>query len=138
MTEKKSDILRSCCSQLCNVLATANTTMISFTLKLYEKRIIDMATKSEILERKGLEVANMLMDLVMMKINLRPERLELVLQIMEELEDLQDIVEKIRTEKKDHIAIVETQSSMYYKVMFLLGLHLYSKLPIHVQPIRVG
>ena len=112
MAEKKSDVLRSCCSQLCNVLATAHTTMISFTLKLYEKRIIDKTTKIEILERKGLEVANILMDLVMMKIDLRPERLELVLQIMRELEDLQDVVEMIQTEKKDYIAIEETQSSM--------------------------
>ena len=112
MAEKKSDVLRSCCSQLCNVLATAHTTMISFTLKLYEKRIIDKTTKIEILERKGLEVANTLMDLVMMKIDFRPERLELVLQIMRELEDLQDVVEMIQTEKKDYIAIEETQSSM--------------------------
>ena len=97
--EKRSDILRNHYGQMCNVLASANATLISLAGKLYEKCIIDMHTKNEVLRRKGLEGANALVDLVMMKIDLRPERLDLVLQIMEELEDLQDILEMIRKKK---------------------------------------
>ena len=94
--EKRSDILRNHYGQMCNVLASTNATLISLAGKLYEKCIIDMYTKNEVLRRKGLEGANALVDLVMMKIDLRPERLDLVLQIMKELEDLQDILEMIR------------------------------------------
>ena len=94
--EKESDVLRNHYGQICNVLASANATLISLAGKLYEKCIIDMYTKNEVLRRKGLEGANALVDLVMMKIDLRPERLDLVLQIMKELEDLQDILEMIR------------------------------------------
>ena len=98
MASKKSDVLRSHYSLLCTVLASANQILRTLAGKLYEKCIIDVHTKNEILERKGLEGANLLVDLVMMKIDLRPERLEIVLQIMEEVEDLQDILEMIRKE----------------------------------------
>ena len=91
--------------------------MITLAGKLYAKRIIDMSTKSEILATRGLESANLLMDLVMIKIDQRPERLEAVLLIMEELEDLQDILKQIRKEQyKDH-EIKETPLSMYFQVL---------------------
>ena len=102
--ENKSDILRHNFDELGNVLATSNTTMITLAGKLFAKCIIDMPTKSEILATKGLEGANLLLDLVMIKIDQRPERLEAFLLIMEELECLQDILKKIRKEQceKDH------------------------------------
>ena len=68
---------------------------MSFARRLFEKYIIDMQTKNAVLHTKGLEGANILVDRVMMKIDLRPKCLEIVLKIMEELEDLQDILEKI-------------------------------------------
>ena len=102
--ENKSDILRYHFDELCKVLATSNTTMTTLAGKLYAKGIIDMPTKNEILATKGLEGANLLLDLVMIKIDQRPERLEAVLLIMEELECLQDILTKIWKKKceKDH------------------------------------
>ena len=102
--ENKSDILRNHFDELCKILATSNTTMITLAGKLYTKRIIDMPTKSEILATKGLEGANLLLDLVMIKIDQRPECLEAFLLIMEELECLHDILKKIQKEQceKDH------------------------------------
>ena len=54
-----------------------------------------MQTKNAVLRTKRLEGANILVDRVMMKIDLRPKRLEIVFKIMVELEYLQDILEKI-------------------------------------------
>ena len=112
--ENKSDIIRHHFDQLCKILNTSSTTMITLAGKLYAKRIIDMSTKSEILATRGLESANLLMDLVMIKIDQRPERLEAVLLIMEELEDLQDILKQIR---KEQYEIKETPLSMYFQVL---------------------
>ena len=92
---KNGDLLRSHYGQLCTVLASAEETQMTFAGRLFEKYIIDMQTKNAVLRTKGLEGANILVDRVMMKMDLRPERLEIVLKIMEELEDLQDTLAKL-------------------------------------------
>ena len=93
---KNTDLLRNHYGQLCTVLASAKETQISFAVRLFEKHIIDMQTKNAVLHTKGLKGANMLVDRVMMKIDLHPKRLDIVLNIMEELEDLRDILEKMK------------------------------------------
>ena len=107
---KPSDTLRHHRSQLCNILATAEQTMLSFAIKLYEKHVISMKTKIDVCKRKGLDGPNTLFDLLETKVDQNSKHLYTILETMKELEDLQDVLESMQRENDDKK--LETQSSM--------------------------
>ena len=64
-------------------------------MNLFSKEIIDAKTKNYLLQKVVLG-ADELLDHVEKKVAAKPERMDLVLQIMDIEESLQDIVEEIR------------------------------------------
>ena len=107
---KHSDTLRHHRSQLCNILVTAEQTMLSFAIKLYEKHVISMETKIDVCKRKGLDGPDTLLNQLETKVDQNPKHLYTILEIMEELEDLQDVLESMQRENDDKK--LEAQSSM--------------------------
>ena len=65
-------------------------------MKLFSEEIIGAGTKNDVLRKVGQQGADALLDHMETKIEAKPERLELVLQIMESEESLRDIVGDIR------------------------------------------
>ena len=88
-------ILRHHHHKLCEILDSSEPTFRSLTLNLFSKEIIDANTKNYLLEKVGLG-ADKLLDHVEKKVEAKPERMDVVLQIMDKEESLQDIVEEIR------------------------------------------
>ena len=88
-------ILRRYHHKLCEILDSSEPTFRSLTTNLFSKEIIDANTKNYLLEKVGLG-ADKLLDHVEKKVAAKPERMDLVLQIMDKEESLQDIVEEMR------------------------------------------
>ena len=81
--------------KLSKILDSSEPTYRSLTLNLFSEKIIDGKTKKHLLQKVGLGAENLL-DHVEKKVATKPERMDLVLRIMDKEECLQDIVEEIR------------------------------------------
>ena len=88
-------ILRRYHHKLCEILDSSEPTFRSLTTNLFSEEIIDAKTKHYLLQKVVLG-ADELLDHVEKKVAAKPERMDVVLQIMDEEESLQDIVEEIR------------------------------------------
>ena len=64
-------------------------------MNLFSKEFIDAKTKTYLLQKVG-SGADELLDHVEKKVEGKPERMDLVLQIMDKEECLQDIIEEMR------------------------------------------
>ena len=88
-------ILRHHHHKLCEILDSSEPTFRSLSLNLFSKEFIDAKTKNYLLQKVG-SGADELLDHVEKKVAAKPERMDLVLRIMDKEECLQDIIEEIR------------------------------------------
>ena len=95
--DKPSEVLRRRHSKVCEVLNISDTTFRSLVGRLFSDGLIDANTKASILRKLGHEGADKLMDILEMKVDAKPERLEVVLGIMSQEEPLRDVVMSMRT-----------------------------------------
>ena len=93
--KQTSEILRRYHHKLCEILDSSEPTFRSLSLNLFSKEFIDAKTKNHLLQKVELG-ADKLLDHVEKKVEAKPERMDLVLQIMDKEESLQDIVEEMR------------------------------------------
>lgn len=84
--------------ELCTILDTSPTTLISFTGKLYSEKLVDVATKNEVLRTKGYQGANTLLDHLALKLEYdnSSRRYKVILELMLQEEVLQDLGEKMK------------------------------------------
>ena len=95
---KPSDVVRQHHHQLCKALDVSDNTLQYFTGHLFQEEIIDAPTKIEVLRKNGFHGADILLNLVRLKVDLKPKYLETVLMAMRPLTALQDIAEKMEQE----------------------------------------
>ena len=93
--EKPSIVLRRKHSRICEVLGVSDNTFRALAGRLFSNNVIDMTTKTAVLRKLGHEGADSLMDTLEMKVDSRPERLDIILRIMIEFESLRDIFDDI-------------------------------------------
>lgn len=98
---KPSDVLRRRHSKVCEVLDVSETTFRSLVGKLFSAGTIDMTTKATVLRKLGHEGADKLMDILEMKVEARPDRLQSILEIMVQEESLRDIFVDVVKETED-------------------------------------
>ena len=100
---KPSDVVRQHHHQLCKALDVSDNTLQYFTGHLFQEEIIDAPTKIEVLRKKGFHGADVLLNVVRLKVDLKPIYLETVLMAMKPLTALQDIAENMELElQKGH------------------------------------
>ena len=75
-----------------------DNTLQYFTGHLFQEEIIDAPTKIEVLCKKGFYGADVLLNVVRLKVDLKPIYLETVLMAMKPLTALQDIAENMELE----------------------------------------
>lgn len=100
---RPSDILQSFSGQVCERLSVADESLLLFSGKLFEKNIIDKATKNNVRRTKGYEGADILIDHVMEKLEDNPLLFEDVIKLMKEVDLLLPIALEI--EKKTESGI---------------------------------
>ena len=99
-----SNVLRSNHAELCRLLNCSEPTLLSITVELYAKKIIDTNIQIDVLKKGGLAGANILLTHVQMKIEQSPEYLDIVQKAMENEQFLHEIVKKMKKETmKEHI-----------------------------------
>ena len=93
------DVFRSNHAELCKLLNTSEPTLLSLTIELYSKSIIDTKIKIDVLKEGGLAGADILLTHVQMKIEQSPaEHLDTVQEAMENEQFLDEIVKKMKKE----------------------------------------
>ena len=100
---RAKDILVSHRSEISKVLTVSETTLLSLTVKLYEKQIVDDLTKAEIISQTGVRAANTLLDLIELRVKYKPQLLHTVFDAMKENMALKDIVEQMENWKSEDI-----------------------------------
>ena len=99
-----SKVLRSNHAELCRLLNVSDPTLLSLTVELYAKEIIDVNIQIDVLKKGGFAGANVLLTHVQMKIEQSPEYLDIVQKAMENEQFLHEIIEKMKREsRKEHI-----------------------------------
>ena len=107
------EFLKSYHGDICGVLSRSEVTLITFTVMLYGKGIIDVHTKNAVIMIKGSEGADILIDRVEMKVEQTPRLLKRVLRMMKKLEDLETISRKIGSEiSRSHPLLSSDMSSV--------------------------
>ena len=92
------DVLRLNHAELCKLLNTSKPTLLSLTIELYSKRIIDTKVKTDVLDKGGFAGADILLAHVQTKIEQSPEHLDTVQKAMENEQFLDEIVKKMKKE----------------------------------------
>lgn len=95
MSAKQNEVLRKRHSRVCEALDASDITLRTVVGKFYSIDMIDSTTKAAILRKMGHEGADMLMDLLEMKVDSRPERLQPIIEIMVQEEPLRDVFQDI-------------------------------------------
>ena len=99
-----SNVLRSNHAELCKLLNVSETTLLSLTVELYAKAVIDVNLKMEVLKKGGYAGADILLTHVQMKIEQSPEYLDIVQKVMENEQFLHEIIKNMKRESgKEHI-----------------------------------
>ena len=99
-----SNVLRSNHAELCKLLNVSETTLLSLTVELYAKAVIDVNIKMEVLKKGGYAGADILLTHVQMKIEQSPKYLDIVQKVMENEQFLHEIIENMKREsRKEHI-----------------------------------
>lgn len=88
-------VLKQRHSKVCEALDASDATLRAVVTRFYSLGLIDATTKSAILRRLGHEGADMLMDLLEMKVDSKPERLQLILETMVQDQSLRDVFEDV-------------------------------------------
>ena len=97
-------MLRSNHAELCRLLNVSEPTLLSLTVELYAKGIIDLKMQIDVLKKGGFAGANILLSHVQMKIEQCPEHLDIVQKAMDNEQFLDEIVTKMKQETmKKHI-----------------------------------
>ena len=91
-----SSALRSNHAELCRLLNVSESTLLSLTVELYAKEIIDLNVKIDVLKNGGFAGADILLTHVQMKIEQKPEQLDIVQKAMEREHFLHEIVKKMK------------------------------------------
>ena len=91
-------VLRLHHAELCRLLNTSESTLLSLTVELYAKEIIDVNIQIDVLKKGGFAGANILLTHVQMKIEQSPEHLDTVQKAMENEQFLDEIVKKMKKE----------------------------------------
>ena len=91
-----SSVLRSNHAELCRLLHVSESTLLSLTVELYAKGIIDLNVKIDVLKNGGFAGADMLLTHVQIKIEQNPEHLDIVQKAMEREHFLHEIVKKMK------------------------------------------
>ena len=90
-----SDPLRRKHSQVCHVLDISETTFRSVVAGLFSVGMIDIGTKSDVLRKLGHEGAGKLMDMLALKVDAKPERLSVIVEVMIQEEALRDVLKDL-------------------------------------------
>ena len=99
-----SSVLRSNHAELCRLLNVSEPTLLSLTVELYAKEIIDLNVKIDVLNKGGFSGADILLTHVQMKIDQSPEHLHIVQKAMENEQFLAEIIKKMKKESaKEYI-----------------------------------
>ena len=99
-----SNVLRSNHAELCKLLNVSDPTLLSLTVELYAKAVIDVNIKMEVLKKGGYAGADILLTHVQMKIEQSTEYLDIVQKVMENEQFLHEITENMKRESgKEHI-----------------------------------
>ena len=106
-----SDPLRRKHSQVCHVLDVSETTFRSVVAGLFSVGMIDISTKSAVLRKMGHEGADKLMDMLEMKVDAKPERLSIIVEVMMQEEALRDVLKDLVGGKIPSTKPRETNSS---------------------------
>ena len=93
-----SKVLRLHHAELCRLLNVSDPTLISLTVELYAKEIIDVNIQIDVLKKGGFAGANILLTHVQMKIEQSPEHLATVQKAMEKEQFLDGIVKEMKKE----------------------------------------
>ena len=93
-----SNVLRSNHAELCRLLNISDPTLLSLTVELYAKKIIDENIQIDVLKKGGFAGANILLTHVQTKIKQNPEHLDTVQKAMENEQLLDEIVKKMKKE----------------------------------------
>ena len=88
--------MRSHHGELCKVLTVSKPTLSSLTLELFSKKIIELDVKAIILEKGGVDGADLLLTEVLIKTEHNPEQLNVVQKALEEQSTLDDITKKMK------------------------------------------
>ena len=108
---KHSDPLRRKHSKVCQVLDISETTFRSVVAGLFSVGMIDISTKSAVLRKLGHEGADKLMDMLEMKVDAKPERLSVIVDVMMQEEALRDVLGDLAGGKIPSTKPRETNSS---------------------------
>ena len=108
---KHSDPLRRKHSQVCHVLDVSETTFRSVVAGLFSVDMIDISTKSAVLRKMGHEGADKLMDMLALKVDAKPERLSIIVEVMMQEEALRDVLKDLAGGKIPSTNSRETNSS---------------------------
>ena len=108
---KHSDPLRRKHSKVCQVLDISETTFRSVVAGLFSVGMIDISTKSAVLRKLGHEGADKLMDMLEMKVDAKPERLSVIVDVMMQEEALRDVLGDLAGGKIPSANSRETNSS---------------------------
>ena len=92
------NVFRSNHAELCKLLNTSKPTLLSLTIELYSKSIIDTKIKMDVLKEGGLAGADILLTHVQTKIEQNPEHLDTVQKAMENEQFLDEIMKKMKKE----------------------------------------
>ena len=95
-----SNVLRSNHAELCRLLNVSDPTLLSLTVELYAKEIIDVNIQIDVLKKGGFAGANILLTHVQMKIEQNPEYLYIVQKAMENEQFLHEIIKKMKMESR--------------------------------------
>ena len=122
VSNSASDVLVSHHSKICKVLATSESTLLSLTIELYEKEVVDIQTKSHIRSKSGLEAADSLLDFIRMRVDNEPKILQIVFKAMQENVSLKDIVDQMKSWKRDMQGkmLFTALCTFHYRIIIIL------------------
>ena len=92
------NVLRSNHAELCRLLNGSKPILLSLTVELYAKGIIDINIKIDVLKKGGFTGADILFTHVQMKIEHSPELLDITQKALEKEQFLDGIVKKMKKE----------------------------------------
>ena len=98
--------MRSNHAELCKLLNVSDSTLLTLTLVLYAKGIIDVNIKTDVLNKGGFAGADTLLTHVQMKIEQNLEYLDIIQETLEEEQFLDEIVTKMKRESTVELCLM--------------------------------
>ena len=82
--------------ELCKVLTVSKPTLSWLTLELFSKKIIELDVKTDVLEKGGVDGADLLLTQVLIMTEHNPKHLNVVQEALEKQSTLDEITEKMK------------------------------------------